>query len=94
MPDPTPTESEVIAAITDDERRLYEFSMGMRAAAGDIARRQIEAAKPDLTGRHPDHPLPTLEWHGESPKPKSWWGRNASGALTKVYRDYAAYCDD
>lgn len=46
----------------------------------------------DLTGRHPDHPLPTLEWPGPE-KPKSWWGRGAQGQLTKVYRDYAAYCD-
>lgn len=48
----------------------------------------------DLTGRHPDHPLPTLDWPGDGPKPKSWWGRNASGERTKVYRDYKAYCDD
>jgi len=46
-----------------------------------------------LIGRTPDSPLSSLEWPGTE-KPKSWWGRNSSGQLTKVYRDYAAYCDD
>ena len=49
----------------------------------------------DRTGLHPDYPLPTLEWPKDrGDPPKYWWGRNPqTGALTKVYRDYGAYCD-
>ena len=39
------------------------------------------------------NPLPTLEWPDENP-PASWWGYNANGELTKVYRSYEDYCDD
>lgn len=46
-----------------------------------------------LKGRHPDYPLPTLEWPDENP-PASWWGIGPCGELTKVYRSYADYCDD
>jgi hypothetical protein len=38
-------------------------------------------------------PLPTLEWPDGNP-PASWWGRNRTGKLTKVYRSYEDYCDD
>jgi hypothetical protein len=44
-------------------------------------------------GRSPNHPLPTLDWPGDD-EPKCWWGRDASGRLTKVYRSYEDYCDD
>ena len=40
----------------------------------------------------PDNPLPDLEWPGAD-KPASWCGRDSLGQITKVYRDYDAYCD-
>jgi len=46
-----------------------------------------------VQGNSPDNPLPTLEWPGDD-KPPSWWGIDPTGTLTKVYRDYAAYCWD
>lgn len=45
-----------------------------------------------ILGRHPGQPLPTLDWPSED-KPKFWWGRDKQGNLTKVYRDYRAYCE-
>lgn len=55
----------------------------------------MDASMTDRTGLHPDYPLPTLDWPKDcGDPPKSWWGRNPqTGALTKVYRDYGAYCD-
>lgn len=53
----------------------------------------MQWATESIRGRSPDFPLPTLEWPGDE-KPPSWWGRGPDGTLTKVYRDYAAYCDD
>ena len=52
-----------------------------------------EGLKAVRQGMSPDNPLPTLEWLGDE-KPPSWWGMNSSGELTKVYRDYSAYCSD
>jgi hypothetical protein len=48
-----------------------------------------------IIGLHPDYPLPTLDWPADhGPMPRYWWGRDpATGALTKVYRDRAAYSD-
>ena len=46
-------------------------------------------------GTSPYVPLPTTEWPTEQGlPPKSWWGINAQGVLTKVYRSYEDYCDD
>lgn len=44
-------------------------------------------------GRSPLHPLPTLDWPDDNPPP-SWWGVDEKGQITKIYRDYEAYCDD
>lgn len=50
----------------------------------------------NITGLHPDHPLPTLDWPADrGPAPASWWGRNPqTGERTRVYRNYEAYAND
>lgn len=44
-------------------------------------------------GLSPANPLPTLEWpviFGR--EPRAWWGIDAQGQLSRIYRDYNAYC--
>jgi len=39
------------------------------------------------------NPLPTTDWPDENPPPH-WWGFNANGKATLVYRSYEDYVND